>query len=618
MSTARAPTGEERLATLVTAVRALAESCDQPDLAARVEEHHGRARALEVAIVVVGETKRGKSSLINALVERPGLCPVDVDVATNAALILHHAPQPSALVLTESEPSGHEIGLDEIADWATVEGNPWNQKLVSAVRVGLDHRLLAEGVELIDTPGVGGLDSSHAKVTLAALGRAAGLVFVVDATRPLLSIELDFLRAAAGTARGVVLALTKVDLAPATWEEILQEDRELLAKHAPELAEAPILPVSSRLRERALSAGDAELATELLARSGIAGLEAELLAMAERERGARRADVAGSCVGVLEVIERHEVQQLRSATGDPGFAERSREAQARLESYTSQSALWSTTLQAELNHMALELDGEADRAFTEIGRHYQEIVAAGGGELVASLPADIAGGVRSVVVDLMTLTGERMSRAARLLAQTFEIEGFAAHVPASAAAPEVSPHQPLTTQEPSSRATLVRTASGGMLGFGVGGVLVTALSIALPGAGLLIGAPLAWIFGSEQRRQHQEAQQRLLRSELGAYVREVMTQARGDVKRALGERRIEFQNEMTREVYRSVEARKRLLRSEIDEHKRLAGADKTRRGQAQAQARERLERIRKLRLFAGTLIPQDDSGPAETAVSRAG
>jgi ribosome biogenesis GTPase A len=34
-------------------------------------------------IVVVGETKRGKSSLINALVNVPGLSPVDAQVATS-------------------------------------------------------------------------------------------------------------------------------------------------------------------------------------------------------------------------------------------------------------------------------------------------------------------------------------------------------------------------------------------------------------------------------------------------------------------------------------------------------------------------------------------------------
>src|SRR6187200_2911257 len=38
------------------------------------------------AIVVVGEVKRGKSSLVNALLGHTGLSPVEVDVATNSFL----------------------------------------------------------------------------------------------------------------------------------------------------------------------------------------------------------------------------------------------------------------------------------------------------------------------------------------------------------------------------------------------------------------------------------------------------------------------------------------------------------------------------------------------------
>ena len=35
-------------------------------------------------MVVVGETKRGKSSLVNALLRQPALSPVDLAVATSA------------------------------------------------------------------------------------------------------------------------------------------------------------------------------------------------------------------------------------------------------------------------------------------------------------------------------------------------------------------------------------------------------------------------------------------------------------------------------------------------------------------------------------------------------
>src|ERR1700752_4397563 len=37
-------------------------------------------------LVVIGEVKRGKSSLVNALLAHPGVSPVDVEIATSAFL----------------------------------------------------------------------------------------------------------------------------------------------------------------------------------------------------------------------------------------------------------------------------------------------------------------------------------------------------------------------------------------------------------------------------------------------------------------------------------------------------------------------------------------------------
>jgi hypothetical protein len=53
-------------------------------------------RPVRPAVVVVGETKRGKSSLINALLNTPGLSPVDVAVATSSYLVFQHAARDCA------------------------------------------------------------------------------------------------------------------------------------------------------------------------------------------------------------------------------------------------------------------------------------------------------------------------------------------------------------------------------------------------------------------------------------------------------------------------------------------------------------------------------------------
>src|SRR5512142_3006074 len=66
-----------------------------PDAAADLDAIR-RREVTRPGIVVVGETKRGKSSLVNMLIGVPNLSPVDVAVATSAYLEFRHAPQPAA------------------------------------------------------------------------------------------------------------------------------------------------------------------------------------------------------------------------------------------------------------------------------------------------------------------------------------------------------------------------------------------------------------------------------------------------------------------------------------------------------------------------------------------
>ena len=47
----------------------------------------------------------------------------------------------------------------------------------------LDRPLLQAGLVLVDTPGVGGLDSAHGQLTRATLRAADAVLFVTDASQ---------------------------------------------------------------------------------------------------------------------------------------------------------------------------------------------------------------------------------------------------------------------------------------------------------------------------------------------------------------------------------------------------------------------------------------------------
>ena len=64
------------------------------------------------------------------------------------------------------------------------------------VEIGVPRPLLADGLVLVDTPGVGGLGSVHGAITSAALPMADGVLFVSDASQEFSEPEMTFLKQA--------------------------------------------------------------------------------------------------------------------------------------------------------------------------------------------------------------------------------------------------------------------------------------------------------------------------------------------------------------------------------------------------------------------------------------
>ena len=173
------------------------------DLAARLTDRAAGLNAPELCVVVAGEFKAGKSSLVNALVGA-NICPVDDDVATSVPTLLRFAATPGVRARrngddadgdADGDGSVEEVG--RLAAYATEHGNPDNREGLRFVEVGIPSPALRDGLVLVDTPGVGGLRSAYASATMTALAMAHAVVFVSDASQEYTRPELDFLAAAA-------------------------------------------------------------------------------------------------------------------------------------------------------------------------------------------------------------------------------------------------------------------------------------------------------------------------------------------------------------------------------------------------------------------------------------
>lgn len=263
-------------------------------------------------VVVLGEVKRGKSHLTNALIGYRGLVPVGPTVCTSAPVRVHASASaveaPQALLHIGDEE--RLIAVDKLADWVAfggefVSANP--DELPSHVSVQIGDAALDE-VTVVDTPGVGGLDESAIRMALREAANAGVLVLTVDATTTITAPEMDVLNRVKDAGGEVVVAVTKIDKNLRRWREIVAENRVLIRQHTGR--DIPVVGVSSlrALDAIELQRTDQDKAEVVTRNSGIEMLRAEI--NAALSLGDRLPQISGLQVAheglskVLETIDR--------------------------------------------------------------------------------------------------------------------------------------------------------------------------------------------------------------------------------------------------------------------------------------------------------------------------
>ncbi|MGK8558148.1 dynamin family protein [Nocardia gipuzkoensis] len=195
-------------------------------------------------VVVVGELSTGKTSLINALLNRPTLLPV---TPTTAYVALGGDSR-------EKVHAHYDDGRTSIGQLAHLDTYlaARADERVDHVEVFLDDPRLAQ-LTLFDTPGVGGTDSAARQLTLAALRRATAAVFVCSAEAKISLTEREFLAEAAARIDQIVFVLTKID-AYSDWKQNLTENIDTIRGdfhrfQSNRFDDLVFIPVSARLAE---------------------------------------------------------------------------------------------------------------------------------------------------------------------------------------------------------------------------------------------------------------------------------------------------------------------------------------------------------------------------------
>jgi GTPase SAR1 family protein len=143
-------------------------------------------------LVVLGQFKRGKTSLINALLGAE-ILPTAVVPLTSIATILKYGEELKINVYFNDN-KVIEIKPESLSEYVTEKGNPGNEKNVLEVIITYPSDYLKDGVRLIDTPGVGSIYQHNTDVAYQYLPKSDAALFLLSVDQPVGQAELDFLK----------------------------------------------------------------------------------------------------------------------------------------------------------------------------------------------------------------------------------------------------------------------------------------------------------------------------------------------------------------------------------------------------------------------------------------
>lgn len=296
----------------------------------------------EFYVLIGGEVKAGKSTLVNSLVGQK-VCSVAQEVCTNVCTIIRYGDTPKFIVHYKADeegiiPDSLTISEDQVSMYSTESLNPKNEKNVAYIEVQVNSSMLANGMVLIDTPGLGAIDPQHAFETFSMAKKADVILFLGSTGKQLTSVEIASLNSLIEVSQCERVAHVLTCCDQGDRNAIAAANEAELERLVPSL-KIPVIPVSSLLFLKYLN----NKKQAYLDKSGFKTLYAYLYtAGKEKERilcSVRGIEVSLQCNILLNALTSLE-QASQDTTKFQERQEKLRNAISRLENLRTNRNTW--------------------------------------------------------------------------------------------------------------------------------------------------------------------------------------------------------------------------------------------------------------------------------------
>lgn len=168
-----------------------------------------KLRSDDIEVSVVGQFKRGKSRLSNAILGFE-IMPVGIIPITSAATRVEYGESSAEVRFLNGKTE--KITFDDLSAYISEQKNKNNELGVREVLIRSKSDFLKGGITYVDTPGVGSYHKNNTETAYAALKESDAVIFLLSVDSPINQIEIDFLYNAREYAGKFYFAVNKTDI----------------------------------------------------------------------------------------------------------------------------------------------------------------------------------------------------------------------------------------------------------------------------------------------------------------------------------------------------------------------------------------------------------------------
>ena len=210
-------------------IASIARELDAERVAVEAEELAERVSDGRFYVACVGQFKRGKSALLDALIGE-AILPTGITPVTAVPTVVRFGERHGARIRTTAG-AWNWVSLADLERYVSEEHNPENAKGVEGVEVFVPSPLLASVMCFVDTPGLGSAFSGNTATTQAFVPHIDAAIVVIGADPPISGEELALVEAVARHVHDIQIVLNKSD-------RVTDAERTTAGKFARKLLEA--------------------------------------------------------------------------------------------------------------------------------------------------------------------------------------------------------------------------------------------------------------------------------------------------------------------------------------------------------------------------------------------